>query len=134
MARRPTLCLLALAVAGALAVLFGIVVAVGLPAVVGGAAALVTASHAWAHEPEQKSRGEQAPTLLTLVVVLAFTCALLTPLLLLAGPSGRAAAAPGLLAGLLVTAVIGIAVGWSVGGLLPGSGWRRAGCLWRKGE
>jgi hypothetical protein len=91
MPRLPALTLLAVAVAGLLASPLGLIAAVGLPVVVGCAAASVAPSHAWAHEPEEKSRGGQAPTALTLLVVLTFTCVLLTPLPHLAGPWARVA-------------------------------------------
>lgn len=132
MARLPLFALL-IGVAAAILVPLGLTATVGLPVVVGAVVFILAASHSYGQVPEEKSLGEQAPLGLLVLFVAMFVGSLLADLPLPRPPgfeslTARAVAEP------LVLAIIGCTTGWVLGGLLPGSGWQRAGRPWRKGD
>lgn len=132
MARLPIFALL-IGVAAAILVPLGLTAAVGLPVVVGAVVFILAASHSYAQVPEEKSLGEQAPLGGVVLFAAMFVCGLLANLPL-PHPAGAEWLTARALAEPLVLAAVGWATGWVFGGVLPGSGWHRAGHPWRKGE
>jgi hypothetical protein len=132
MARLPLLALLGV-IAAAILVPLGLAATVGLPVVVGAVVFVLATSHSYGQVPEEKSLGEQAPLGLLLLFAAMLVCSVLANLPL-PRPTGFEWLTARTLAEPLVLAAVGCAAGWVFGGLLPGSGWQRAGRPWRKGD